>query len=110
MQRVNGVVRWGAFALATYTLSLFFAGWREINTTGHWTGFLLLAAGVILTSTLLMLQAYWIYFEEKNKGTLKTGHKLFDSVHAFVEARFPDNRIVKLIQPVIVTDREGNNK
>jgi len=112
MQRVNGAIRWGAFGLATYTLSLFLAGWREINTTGHWTGFALLAAGVIFTGLLLALQAYWIYFEEKNKGSLRRSSKFFESVHAFVETRFGSNKLVRLLQPVISVDfdKKGSNK
>jgi hypothetical protein len=109
MQRVNGAVRWGAFALATYTLSLFFAGWREINTTGHWSGFLLLAAGVVFTGTILMLQCYWIYFEEKNKGTLHRKSKIFDALHEFIDSKFASNKLVMLIQPVIIK-KEGNNE
>lgn len=110
MTRVKGVVRWSAFAAATYTLSLFFAGWREINTTGQLSGFVLLALGVVFTGLLIMLQAYWIYFEERNKGSLRRQSKMFEWLHAFIEARFADNKIIRLIQPVIVTDTEGSNK
>jgi uncharacterized membrane protein len=112
VQRVNPFVRWSAFGLATYTLSLFFAGWREVNTTGHWTGFALLAAGVVFTMLLLALQAYWIYFEEKGKGSLRRSSKIFESVHASVETHFGSNKLVRLIQPVIQTefDQEGSKK
>lgn len=107
--RVNGAIRWGAFIAATYTLSLFFAGWREVNTTGHWTAWLLLAAGILLTGSLLMLQAYWIYFEEKNKGSLRKKSKFFEGIHKFVSMRFADNKVVMLIQPAII-EKEGNKE
>lgn len=102
MPRIHWSIRYSVFALSTFTLSLFFAGWREINTTMQASGFLLLAAGVILTLLLLMLQGYWIYFEEKNKNSLRKTSKLFEYVHAQVEQRFAGNKFVRLLQPQVL--------
>jgi hypothetical protein len=110
MKRVHWAIRYTTFALSTFTLSLFFAGWREINTTGQLSGFVLLALGILLTTLLLMLQGYWIYFEEKQKGTLRRPSKMFEGLHAFLDTRFGDNRFVKLIQPVTLLEKEGSNQ
>jgi predicted negative regulator of RcsB-dependent stress response len=106
MPRIHWSIRYLAFALSTFTLSLFFAGWREVNTTMHWSGFLLLAAGVVLTLLLLMLQGYWIYFEEKNKGSLKKTSKLFESIYQMVERKYAHNKLVRLLQPQLIVNQQ----
>ena len=105
MPRIHWSIRYLVFALSTFTLSLFFAGWREINTTMHASGFVLLSAGVLLTGVLLMLQGYWIYFEEKNKGSLRKTSKFFEAIHKHVEAKYSTNKFVRMLQPQIAANQ-----
>jgi len=75
------------FTCAVIALSWFFEGWRKINeslTVGH--GFILLA-GVVLTALFLGVHGYWVYFEEKQKGTLKKRVEWFEKIHNALEKR-----------------------
>lgn len=87
---------------------MFFAGWREINTEFGTTACVTLASGTLMTLFLVALQSYWIYFEEKNKGTLQRKIPLFDAIHSFVDKRMSGNRFVQLIQPVISEGKASN--
>jgi hypothetical protein len=74
-----------AFVLTVLTLSWFFEGTREIKdglTVMH-VG--MLALGTVSTLLMLGVQGYWIYFEEKHKGTLKKRIDLFERIHAALE-------------------------
>jgi len=98
---IHWSVKTSAFALSVWTLSVFFAGWREINTEFGPAACLTLASGTVMTLLLIALQGYWIYFEEKSKGTLQRKVPLFDAIHSFVDKRMAGNRLVQLIQPVV---------
>jgi hypothetical protein len=87
MMSVHWTYKWSAFAASVFALSLFFAGHRQVNETGGIADWALLAGGVVLTAALLMLQGYWIYFEEKAKGSLKKRIALFENIHSQLEAR-----------------------
>lgn len=80
-RKVHWAFRMTAFAASVITLSWFFAGWRQIQETGLFADWLLLACGTAFTVLLLGVQAYWIYFEEKDKGTLKKRIDLFEKMH-----------------------------
>jgi hypothetical protein len=109
--RIHWSIRLTAFIASVYTLSVFFAGWREIFEHGNVAyGAVVLSSGVVLTGLLLALQGYWIYFEEKNKGTLRRHIGLYESLHALIEARFAQNKAVRLIQPVVTTEKGNNQK
>jgi hypothetical protein len=108
--RIHWSVRYSAFIASVFTLSLFFAGWREFMEQGQISGIVLLAAGVLLTLLLLFVQGYWIYFEEKDKGTLRRHVGWFESIHSFLEARYDSNRFVRMIQPVKATVEKGNSE
>jgi hypothetical protein len=107
---IHWSIRYSAFALSVWTLSLFFAGWRMVNTEGGVAAIFTLAGGTILTLALLMLQGYWIYFEELNKGTLHRRIRLFDAVHRAISnnQRLADNRFIRLIQPLVSEEKDGN--
>jgi hypothetical protein len=92
---IHWSLRYSTFAASVYTLSLFFAGWRQVNQFGRFGDFALLAAGVVLTLGLLGVQGYWIYFDEKAKGTLKKRVQLFESIHTFIAARRANNNTEK---------------
>jgi hypothetical protein len=107
---IHWSIRYSAFALSVWTLSLFFAGWRMVNTEGSIAGFLTLAGGTILTLGLLVLQGYWIYFEELNKGSLRRRIRLFEWLHELVnrDEKLANNRLIRLIQPVVSEGKDDN--
>jgi len=59
-----------AFVVATFALSLFFEGWRQIHQSPSVQSWLILSAGVIFTLLILWLNGFFIYIEEMSKGTL----------------------------------------
>jgi hypothetical protein len=81
VKKVHWAFRLTAFVASVVTLSWFFAGWRQIQETGLFADWLLLVSGTVFTVLLLGVQAYWIYFEEKDKGTLKKRIELFEKMH-----------------------------
>lgn len=79
MQRA---IKWSVFIASVITLSWFFAGWRQINESGQIGDWAVLVGGTVCTLLLLGVQAYWIYFEEKEKGKLIKRVELFEKIHA----------------------------
>jgi hypothetical protein len=79
-----------AFVAATLSLSLFFEGYRQVSREPSFTHFALLIAGIVLTALLIWLQAFWIYIEEKSKGSLKKTVVHFDKLEGILlrRARF----------------------
>lgn len=107
--RIHWSIRYSAFIASVFTLSLFFAGWRELMEQGRMSGAFLLATGVVSTLLLLGLQGYWIYFEEKNKGTLRRHIRLFEALHKFIEANAGPSAWIRKIQPVLTVEK-GNTE
>lgn len=87
IEKVHWTFRLIAFAASVVTLSWFFAGWRQIHEAGGVSDWVLLFAGIYLTALFLGLQAYWIYFEEKSKGTLKKRIEFFEKANSLIETR-----------------------
>ncbi len=82
---INGYkIHWGAkliaFAASVISLSWFFAGWRQVNETQTVLDWLLLLGGTVATILLVGLQGYWMYFEEKAKGSLRKRIKIFEMI------------------------------
>ncbi len=80
-------LKMSVFVLSIMSLSWFFAGGRQVhetNTPGDWA---LLVGGTLLTCALIFLQAYWIYFEEKAKGTLRKQIALFEQINQRLNKR-----------------------
>lgn len=108
--KVHLAIRTTAFIASVLTLSLFFAGWREFAEEGHVAyGVFVMASGIVLTALMLVLQGYWIYFEEKEKGTLRRHIRWYESLYPVLDALCATNRAVRLIQPV-VTVQKGSKK
>lgn len=81
---VHWTIKLGTFVASVVTLSWFFAGWRQVHeaaTVGNW---MLLAGGIVATLLLVALQGYWIYFEEKRKGTLRRRIEVFERIAAAI--------------------------
>ena len=107
---IHWSIRLVAFIASVLTLSLFFAGWREVMEHGQLSGAALLVAGVLLTAGLLGLQGFWIYFEEKQKGTLRRHIGWFEALHSFLAPHSQSNGLVRLIQPVMTTEKGKSEK
>src|SRR3954463_10100880 len=71
-----------AFAASVMTLSWFFAGWRAVNESTALGGWLLLIGATAGTVLLLGLQGYWIYIDEKHKGSLKRRINIYEKIYA----------------------------
>lgn len=108
--KIHWTIRYSAFIASVFALSLFFAGWRETMEHGQLSGLLLLAGGVLLTAFFLAMQGYWIYFEEKNKGTLRRHVALFEKVHAFLNANCMQHKFVRMIQPVLTVEKGSSEQ
>lgn len=75
-----------AFIASVISLSWFFEGWRKINEAATVMHIGILIGGTLLTLALICLQAYWIYIEEKTKGTLKKRIGVFDKIETYLES------------------------
>lgn len=69
------------FVLSIISLSWFFAGWRQVHETNNFGDWALLISGTLLTCLFVFLQAYWIYCEEKSKGTLRKQIVFFEKIN-----------------------------
>lgn len=69
------------------TLSWCFEGFRQIKAAPTLAHYGLLCLGVISTALLLWVQAFWIYVEEKSKGTLAKKVVHFDRLQEWLEQR-----------------------
>jgi hypothetical protein len=83
-------IKWGLYAASVFSLSLFFAGWRQVNQTGGLQDWCLLVGGTASTLTLLSVQGYFIYFEEKARGRLTKRVGPFERIHQFIDSRKKD--------------------
>ena len=79
--KVKFALKATAFCASVMTLSWFFEGWRKIHEgLGFWSVSILLA-GIFCTIALIIVQAFWIYVEEKQKGSLLRRIALFDKLY-----------------------------
>ncbi|HEY9713607.1 MAG TPA: hypothetical protein V6C72_09050 [Chroococcales cyanobacterium] len=69
------------FIAAVISLSWFFEGWRGIHKEASLVHYGTLIGGTLLTVALLGMYGYWIYFEEKSKGTLRKRIALFETIN-----------------------------
>lgn len=77
----SNALKIAAFVGSVMALSWFFAGCRQgLQRSTPESAVNLAAAGLVL-GLLVALQAYWIYFEEKSKGTLRARIMLFEAIH-----------------------------
>lgn len=79
--------KWSIFAGSVLSLSWFFAGWRQVNEAGGLADWGLLLGGTAATAALVLVQAYWIYFEEKGKGKLTKRVEFFEKINKKLEER-----------------------
>ena len=87
IRRVKPLVKWLVILLSILALSLVFEGWRQIKTGLTMEHLFVFLAGIASTALLLWIQAFWIYIEEKSKGTLKKKIVHFDRLHEYLGKR-----------------------
>jgi hypothetical protein len=78
--KVKLPIRFTVIVLSVFSLSLFFEGWRQIQKGVTFSHIAVFAAGVLFTGFLLWLQGFWIYLEEKYKGTLRKKIEHFEKL------------------------------
>ena len=69
------------FVGAVLELSWFFEGWRQVQEGVTLPHCAMLLFGTATTIFFVGVQAYWIYLEEKFKGTLKKRFGLFERIY-----------------------------
>ena len=69
------------FTGSVIALSWFFEGWRKIQEEPNLEHGLILLGGTFLTIFFVGIQAYWVYLEEKSKGTLTKRIPLFEKIY-----------------------------
>ena len=75
------------FAGAVLALSWFFEGCRKVQESFSVPHLAILLIGTLLTILFMGIYSYWIYLEEKLKGTLKKRIELFEKIHVFLIKR-----------------------
>ncbi len=84
--KIHWTIKAAAFVASVLTLSWFFAGWRGIHEEPGIQSWGSLIGGTLSTLLLLAVQGYWIYFDEKKKGSLRKTIKVFEKIHALIES------------------------
>jgi dolichyl-phosphate-mannose--protein O-mannosyl transferase len=74
-----------ALGCSVIALSWFFEGYRQVSQSPSIAHCAVLVLGVMTTAFLLWLQAFWIYVEEKSKGTLNKEILHFDRLQKYLE-------------------------
>lgn len=90
---IHWTIKISAFIASVVTLSWFFAGWRQVNESGMIGDWALLLGGTLSTVALVLLQSYWIYFEEKEKGSLKKRVEIFERIHDTIEQKVSSRKM-----------------
>jgi len=85
--RVKPSIKIAVVLLSILALSLFFEGWRQVKSSMTAWHFAIMVSGTVTTIFLLWVQAFWIYMEEKSKGTLKKKIVHFDRLQRYLENR-----------------------
>jgi len=81
--KVKLPIRIAVIVLSVIALSWFFEGCRQIKAGITLAHVAVLFGGTVSTLFLLWLQAFWIYVEEKSKGTLKRKVVHFDKLEEY---------------------------
>jgi hypothetical protein len=69
--------------LSVVALSWFFEGFRQVQNSITIAHIAFFAGGILSTALLLGIQAFWIYLEEKYKGTLRQKIDHFEKLEEY---------------------------
>jgi hypothetical protein len=87
LYEVRFPIKAGVFVMAVITLSWFFEGWRKIHESLSFTHVGLLIFGALSTIFLILVMSFWIYAEEKQKGSLVRSNALFEKLYQLLMKR-----------------------
>jgi hypothetical protein len=87
IRRPKRLLKWSVVILSIFAMSLIFEGWRQLKTGLTLEHSLVLLLGIFSTAVLLWIQAFWIYVEEKSKGTLKKKIVHFDRLDEYLQKK-----------------------
>ena len=73
---------WLVFALATYSITQFFGGYRYLQSQGLLLGSLINAAWILVFVISMVYLAYKIYSEEKQRNNLRLSFAPFDVIYS----------------------------
>lgn len=82
--KVKSPVKLLALVSSVIALSWFFEGYRRVSQSPTVPHLTVLILGIASTAFLLWLQAFWIYIEEKSKGTLNKQIAHFDRLEKYL--------------------------
>ena len=85
--KVKLSIKFAVIMLSVLALSLFFEGCRQIKEGITLEHIAVLIGGTLFTAILLLLQAFWIYLEEKYKGTLRRKNAHFEKAEEYWNAK-----------------------
>ncbi len=85
--KVKTPIKLLALVCSVVALSWFFEGYRQVSQSPSITHVAVLILGIASTVFFLWLQAFWIYVEEKSKGTLTKQIAHFDRLYNYFENR-----------------------
>ncbi len=77
--------------LSVLALSWFFEGIRQIQNGLTISHIFVLMGGIVSTAILLWVQGFWIYLEEKRKGTLRKKIEHFDKLEEYWQRKKSQN-------------------
>ena len=80
--KVKLVYKLTVFTASVITLSWFFEGTRQINDGLNVSSIGHLVVGTLGTVLMIGIYSYWIYIEEKAKGTLRKRIGLFEKIYS----------------------------
>ena len=83
---------WTVFALATYSITQFFGGYRYFESQGFLVGSLINAAWILVFVGSMVYLAYKIYSEEKQRNNLRVSFAPFDVVYQWINRGITNER------------------
>ncbi len=75
---------WLVFAVATYSITQFFGGYRYFQAHGELMGYLINTAWLLVFVVSMFYMAYKIYSEEKQRDNLRMSFAPFDVIYQWV--------------------------
>ena len=90
MEKAKNKINWLFylnFIVATVAITEFFTSNKYFATGDSVRGYLVLSVSALIFLMSLCLMAFQIYSEEKEKNNLRVGFRLFDAVHALLNAK-----------------------
>jgi hypothetical protein len=63
-----------------------------------------LVVSIVATASLLWIQAFWIYLEEKSKGTLKRKVAVFEKMENWFQAKSKADQPTLAVRSVVARD------